>query len=107
MKLCYFKDGLAYFYKGDIKDVWGDDWNDAPYEHNAGLPYMENEEDWIIVPVNTEFVEELCQYERKINSTYSVEYINTGAVPWMILFGEKIYAGIELEDFLEILDGEN
>ena len=22
------------------KDIWGDDWNDAPYEHNAGEVYL-------------------------------------------------------------------
>lgn len=99
MKLCYFKDGLAYFYNGDIKEVWGDDWNDVPYEHNAGEPYIRNEEDWTIVEVDEELVEQPYQYERKLNSSYSVEYINTGAVPWLIVNNEKIYAGTELEDF--------
>lgn len=103
MKLCYFKDGSAYFYKGNIKEVWGDDWDDAPYEHNAGEPYIRNEEDWTIVKVDEELVEQPYQYERKLNSSYSVEYINTGDVPWLIFNNKKIYAGTELEDFLKIL----
>lgn len=38
-KLCYVKDGTAYFTSGRLEDAWGDDWNDAPYEHNAETPY--------------------------------------------------------------------
>lgn len=30
---------LTFGSKKDIKDYWGDDWNDAPYEHNAGRVY--------------------------------------------------------------------
>ena len=46
-KLCYV-DSDEYFdapmtlYFTELEDVteqWGDDWDDAPYEHNAGTPY--------------------------------------------------------------------
>jgi len=37
MKLCYIEGPWAYF--TTAKRQWGDDWNDAPYEHNAGRPY--------------------------------------------------------------------
>ena len=30
-----------YLGKNDCFDYWGDDWNDAPYEHNAGEVYDE------------------------------------------------------------------
>lgn len=30
---------IFYLGKKDIKDYWGDDWDDAPYEHNAGPVY--------------------------------------------------------------------
>lgn len=39
-KLCYVSHGRAYFVE-DFENAWGDDWNDAPYEHNAGEPYGE------------------------------------------------------------------
>lgn len=38
------RDGkIIRFYLGDkdLKDWWGDDWNDQPYEHNAGAVYRE------------------------------------------------------------------
>lgn len=43
-RLCYAdldRDGaiIAYFTTQPIAEAWGDDWDDAPYEHNAGPPY--------------------------------------------------------------------
>lgn len=37
--LCYVKGCFAYFTSQPVEEQWGDDWNDAPYEHNAGEPY--------------------------------------------------------------------
>lgn len=36
--LCYVDGGKAYFTTQKLEDQWGDDWDDAPYEHNAGIP---------------------------------------------------------------------
>ena len=38
MRLCYLENNIMYF-TSDIKNQWGDDWDDRPYEHNAGKPY--------------------------------------------------------------------
>lgn len=37
--LCYVDGPWAYFTTQPLAKQWGDDWNDAPYEHNAGEPY--------------------------------------------------------------------
>ena len=37
--LCYVERNFAYFTSIPLELQWGDDWNDAPYEHNAGEPY--------------------------------------------------------------------
>lgn len=37
--LCYVDDKFAYFTTQELAKQWGDDWDDAPYEHNAGEPY--------------------------------------------------------------------
>lgn len=37
--LCYVKEPWAYFTTQPLDKQWGDDWNDAPYEHNAEEPY--------------------------------------------------------------------
>ena len=45
MKIIDFekKGNLVRFWLGtdDCSDYWGDDWDDAPYEHNAGYVYSE------------------------------------------------------------------
>ena len=38
-KLCYVSNGVLYFTNKELSEQWGDDWNDHPYEHNAGEPY--------------------------------------------------------------------
>lgn len=37
--LCYVDGQRAYFTTAKLADQWGDDWDDALYEHNAGEPY--------------------------------------------------------------------
>lgn len=39
-RLCYVDGGVLYF-TDDIKTQWGDDWNDAPADCNAGAPYSD------------------------------------------------------------------
>ena len=38
LKLCYCANNIMYF-TSDMTAQWGDDWDDRPYEHNAGSPY--------------------------------------------------------------------
>lgn len=106
----------------------GDDWNDKPYEHNAGSPYDEWTE---IIEDKSEVIE---TYSRKAkrhkielkelfyefphewvklpcdsytNSPYSVADINRGAVDWIT--GEKfvIHAKTTYEDFIKIVEENN
>lgn len=93
-KLCYVRDNIMYF-TDNFKNQWGDDWNDAPYEHNAGEPYdrkyyHEYDDEWCI--------EHGCGNIKNIaflgydiaepkdghwNSPHSVETTNKKAVPWL------------------------
>ena len=94
-KLCYVRDGVMYF-TDNFENQMGDDWDDAPYEYNAEPPYEII--DWL--PDNTHrgniryiaFIDvdvtKPCDYG--INSPFSVEDINKGAVPW--LFNNKAKA---------------
>ena len=90
MKLCYVSGSWAYFTTQELKDQWGDDWNDAPYEHNAGSPYhysdhdkKEGREPWEIVRVAWDGPFE-APCSEVLNSPFSVEQINKGAVPWLV-----------------------
>ena len=43
--LCYIEGPWAYFTTRPLADQCGDDWDDAPYEHNAGWPYKWHKRD--------------------------------------------------------------
>lgn len=91
----------AYFTPIDLADQWGDDWNDAPYEYNAEIPYDDfGGQEYTILELqfgypDTEvdeegyiFTRDFEYYQpkdaaRSLNSPWSVEDINLGAVPWI------------------------
>ena len=92
-KLCYVRDNILFFTDNFAKQ-WGDDWDDAPYEHNAGEPYEWNDE--LTEEENTKrgyghiryvgfqsnwLIDQPCDH--CANSPYSVEQINNHAVAWL------------------------
>lgn len=110
-RLCYIDEHIAYF-TDDFDNQWGDDWDDKPYEHNAGLPYRSG--------TNIEMLAYRGDFDTPsdlggINSLYSVKDINAGKTPWLTsLFTDfqgnsmEIYAGTTMEDFIrkiELMDG--
>jgi len=115
-KLCYVGGNAAYFTTQNLADQWGDDWNDAPYEHNAGAPYTfgdwdkeHGKEPWEIVQVYYEGAFELPS-EWFHNSPYSVEQINKKETPWLKgsryskLDGKvEIWAGTSLAEFIRTI----
>lgn len=102
-KYTYF----AYFTPRSLKDQWGDDWNDAPYEHNAGTPYddqRDTEADIIVIPFLK--THDFCLPEEHfLNSPYSVKDINNGAVAWLYSCekGISIQAGINPIEFINLM----
>ena len=97
-QLCYVSNGYAWFTTQELSKQWGDDWNDAPYEHNAGSPYVYEDMIYILgegrvpnpepryevvsVPFNGRDLQTpdcLCGS----NSPFSVEMINKGAIAWL------------------------
>lgn len=114
--LCYVNGSFAYFTTQALKEQWGDDWNDAPYEHNAGDPYPYSEHDrlrgrtpWEIIKVafdgNLQTPADLAHFG---NSRYSVESINAGLVPWLVTDqwttpAVAIPAGTTLDQFIDLV----
>ena len=80
-KLCYIEDNWAYFTKLPLDEQWGDDWDDAPYEHNAGEPYEHLGADIMKLAWEGDLDTPCGNYN---NSPYSVQRINKGAVPWLV-----------------------
>jgi hypothetical protein len=127
-RLCYIDGNFAYLTTQELSKQWGDDWNDAPYEHNAGTPYRpspcqfgrqgkdcqcescqrewnnDGTPKWDIKKIVFEgpFIQPSDNY---CNSPYSVEMINNGAVAWLRTDGwtkefVAIGAGTTLQEFI-------
>ena len=69
--------------KKDCNDYWGDDWNDRPYEHNAGRVYGEFIEGYVDIgfDLDTLVLEPCSGY---INSPFSKEDFKKRKVPVII-----------------------
>ena len=89
-KLCYVDQEDEYssittlYFTNDMEKQWGDDWEDAPYEHNAEPPY-ENETDIYSIIIEHCFSDICTPMKGYSNSPYSVKDINEGIVPWITI----------------------
>ena len=105
-KLCYVDGHKAYF-TSNFEKQWGDDWNDRPYEDNAGDPYSQYIEGdkWIDIDLATLYFETEDWTERKPCDIgrFSVEEINKGAVAWVATGEFCILAGTTMKDFVDII----
>ena len=111
-RLCYVKDSFAWFTTALLSDQTGDDWDDAPYEDNAGEPY-----EWQSIDLVSQYRLTKLAYEvpngqtpdtEFRNSPYSVDQINAGAVAWVRSdkwadHAWAILAGATPEEFTRII----
>jgi len=115
-RLCYIDGCWAYFTTQPLGKQWGDDWDDAPYEHNAGTPYgpRGDERPWEIIKVAFEADLQTPADFAAGNSRYSVEDINQKAVAWLASPSWSkdkisIHAGATVEEFcaaIKSVDGD-
>ena len=103
-------DGYTHYlyFTNDLENQWGDDWDDAPYEYNAEIPY-DDKTNIIVIPVTlmysflTNLDGDNDDYDKLfakcpnyhycdlrfpkdwggINSPFCVDDINGGAVAWI------------------------
>lgn len=112
--LCYIRENRAYFTTCPLDKQWGDDWDDAPYEHNAGDPYdwregYSKEEPYKIVHLYFEGPYQTpAEQAWNGNSQWSVEAINTGAIAWLIpeyapKEAKPIFAATTLPEFKRMI----
>lgn len=113
--LCYIKDGTAYFTSLPLNEQTGDDWDDVPYEHNAGEPYYQESDQIIKIAYISNYSIETPSERAGSNSSYSVDMINSKAVAWLTGYDYElkeyvtILAGSSIEEFITkiiILEGE-
>ena len=86
----------------------GDDWNDAPYEHNAGAPYTTEDCKVLRLTFLDEWVslKEPCSPYR--SSPHTVEEINREGYPWLGYKSEYqtwkyVFPGTTVREFLQFI----
>jgi hypothetical protein len=103
-RLCYVA-RFAYFTSKPLDKQWGDDWDDAPYNCNAGSPYSDSPDQIVKVAFDGDYT---VPSETAFNCPYSVQNINQGQIPWLV-FNKydkesiSIPAGTTLEDFCALV----
>ena len=104
LELCYVEGSYAYFVE-DHMEVWGDDWDDAPYEHNCGEPY--GRVYVIMFDSRTNYSDGfLPQWpdSNHCNSPYSVEGITRRKeCPWLKVEAGEIHGGQTVREFRDLM----
>jgi hypothetical protein len=98
-KLVYVDNHCAWFCDQPEK-AWGDDWNDAPYECNAGNPYTDRA-DYLRLFWRDGFFETPAWR----NHSVSVQDVNRGACPWLDNGEVSIPAHTNMVEFARLVTG--
>lgn len=90
-----------YLGADDCNDYWGDDWNDAPYEHNAGCVYDRYIKGYVEFAFSLKCnVCETC--DEYFNSPFSKEDMKNRKVPCLTIYTELddlvIYFGDNIDE---------
>ena len=108
-RLCYIARPFAYFTTANLTDQgdgqpvqWGDDWNDRPYQHNAGLPSAIEGEEIAVVCFTHDNYDEPADISAR---GFSVEDINSEQRAWLqpeyvTKDSTVIYAGDTVDEFV-------
>ena len=117
MKIIDFrkKGQTVRFYLGNSDVYYGDDWDDYPYEHNAGEVYDEFIEgytdvtfpfdDMVLEPADGDFNSNFCKYDMKARKVPCIIVVPQEQVDWYDQFThyvgmdgiKKFYFGDEME----------
>lgn len=97
MKIIDFetRGNVVRFYLGadDLQDWYGDDWDDVPYEHNAGTVYDEfvTEKVDIAFDFDCGVLEPQDDWRNKGNSDWCKNDMTERKVPCLIIVPQKLY----------------
>ena len=78
------KGNCVRFYTGNAKEeYWGDDWDDRPYEHNAGAVYGQYTDGYVdvVFPFDAIVLEPQDDWSYNGNSPYSKADMQNRCVP--------------------------
>lgn len=96
-----------YLGADDCNDYWGDDWDNVPYEHNAGLVYTRYIQGYVEFAFPLKYsVREACYGYS--NSPFSKEDMKNRKEPCLTISTEpeiKIYFGDNIDEISEQITG--
>ena len=115
MKILDFelKGNVIKFYLGNCNDWWGDDWDDRPYEHNAGKVYEKYVENTIqiAIPMEYDVIEPASDWSYNGNSPFSKEDMQKRNCPCLIIaetnFFNQYSRLLSNKDAIKIFFGDN
>lgn len=125
-------DGYTHYlyFTNNLKEQWGDDWDDAPYEYNAEIPY-DHDTEILQVPICLDYFKILKSYDDDgymshannkkypnfhnvdikfprdwggANSPFCIMDINAGAVAWIFA---TLSEGRYVTESIAVQAGEN
>jgi len=67
LTLCLMLGDMAYFHSKVFHEVWGDDWNDAPLQHNAGQPYVDEGDKCVSCYVTGPFEQPFYEMDKAVS----------------------------------------
>lgn len=84
---------VRLYFGNNPEDAWGDDWNDKPYEHNAGNVYDEFVDMTVdyAFPLDYFVTEPSDDWHYKGNSPFSKEDMKNRKCPCIIVTEDKNY----------------
>lgn len=108
--LCYMdthdsQSVILWFADCDPIRCWGDDWDDAPFEHNAGDPYFNGptvESIYQSVVVSRYMVDDILT-DHYVNSPYSVHDLNERRLWLLKINGTDFSANDTLSKLKQVL----
>ena len=108
---CKIKGNMVRLYLGKNGKQWGDDWNDKPYEHNAGRVYDEYVEKIADISIKFEYeVNEPADFAKDSNSEFRREDFIKGKIYAFTVINPEnnssimIYFGEKFEDIVKRLN---
>ena len=120
MKIIDFerKGNVIHFYLGDdnLKDWYGDDWDDCPYEHNAGEVYKEYviATHDIAVPFDALVLEPQDDWTNHGNSLYTKNDMKARKVPCIIIvpphlvdYNDRFSYYVAMDEVIKIYFGDD
>ena len=87
------KGNVVKLFFGDEKDYYGDDWDDTPYEHNAGevYPQFVKQTVDVVFPYRYDVFEPSDDWHYNGNSPYCKDDFKEGKAPCIIVIKDVDY----------------